>query len=100
MRRALLLEPTGFDLNGCTAWGELHILFPAGMPHPAHSPEFSLLLTDRLEEIRYNSVDDAFIVAGKLSKVTRAIGILYSLSPILHCLYWDASRQRYAVVEC
>lgn len=100
MRRSLVLEPSGFDMTGVEAWGPVTTLFPAGIPCAAHDPEFSLMLSDRLEEIRYNSKDDAFVVVGKLAKVARAISILTAFSPMLNMLYWDNARQTYKVVEC
>ena len=101
MRRALLLEPVGFDFDDCLPWGNLETLFPAGVPCAAHDPEFVDLLLDRLQAIRYDTRSDALIIAGKLAKVVRACAIMRSMSPGLKTLYWDnaRNRQRYVLRE-
>lgn len=99
MKRSLLLEPVGLDVSSCLAWGEVLTLFPKGCPVPAHDTRFQDLLWDKLESISFDASEDALVIAGKLSKITVALLVLWQYNDdYITILVWSESEQQYKQV--
>jgi len=98
MSRVFIIETPTVNVAPAETWGEIHILFPEGVPVPPYETnQYTGYVIEELERQKFNPQVDRFALVGPVVSTAIVVGALISRYKAVKGLIYNVSRNEYAL---